>query len=119
KARERLGRSFSPHNTRHIVCDGERVGFLAVTQGESLWRLDHLYVHPMAQHQGIGSWALERVLEYADREHAAVALTIVRRTEAIRFYLKHGFKLIDENAWDQHFLRPAQLPPAGAEPSTE
>jgi GNAT superfamily N-acetyltransferase len=109
-ARERLGRSFSPRNTRHILADGQRVGFVSVTYGESLWRLDHLYVHPMAQHVGIGSWALMQVLERADRDHAAVALTIVRRTEAIRFYQKHGFKLVDENDLDQHFLRSARPP---------
>lgn len=113
KARERLGRSFSPRNTQHIVCNGERVGFLAVTRGESLWRLDHMYVHPMAQHQGIGSWVLQQVLKGADEEHCAVALSIVRRTEAVRFYQRHGFKLVDESAWDQHFLRPAKPLEAG------
>ncbi|MEO8300091.1 MAG: GNAT family N-acetyltransferase [Burkholderiales bacterium] len=107
-ARERLGRSFSPPNTRHIVSNGQRVGFVALTFGESLWRLDHLYVHPMFQHQGIGTWVLEQVLARADAERCAVALTIVRRTEAFRFWQKHRFKLVDENDWDQYFLRPVQ-----------
>lgn len=112
RVRQRLGRSFSPVNTRHIVCRGERVGFVTVTHGESLWRLDHLYVDPAMAGCGIGSWALEQVLAEADAEHAAVALTALKRSDAIRFYERHGFRLVGGNDWDVHYLRPARSGPA-------
>ncbi|PXW93304.1 acetyltransferase (GNAT) family protein [Sphaerotilus hippei] len=108
RVRERLGRSFSPANTRHILLDGQRVGFMAVTRGESMWRLDHLYVDPACAAQGIGGWALGRILGEADAEGVAVALTALKRSDANRFYERHGFRRIDENDWDVHYLRPAQ-----------
>lgn len=114
RVRERLGRSFSPTNTRHIVWQGQRVGFMALTRGESLWRLDHLYVDPAMAGCGIGGWALEQVLAEADAEGVAVALTALKRSDAIRFYERHGFRCIGENDWDAHYLRPARGTAAGA-----
>ncbi|MEY8689355.1 MAG: GNAT family N-acetyltransferase [Leptothrix sp. (in: b-proteobacteria)] len=111
RVRERLGRSFSPVNTRHIVWRGQRVGFMAVTRGESLWRLDHLYVDPAMAGMGIGTWALEQVLAEADAEQVAVALTALKRSDAIRFYERHGFRCIGENDWDVHYLRAARPGP--------
>jgi GNAT superfamily N-acetyltransferase len=111
RVRERLGRSFSPANTRHILMDGQRVGFLAVTRGESLWRLDHLYVDPACAGRGIGGWALVQVLNAADKESVAVALTALKRSDAQRFYERHGFRRVDESDWDAHYLRPAQASP--------
>jgi GNAT superfamily N-acetyltransferase len=113
RVRERLGRSFSPANTRHIVWQGQRVGFMAVTRGESLWRLDHLYVDPAMAGCGIGGWALDQVLVEADAEDVAVALTALKRSDAIRFYERHGFRRISQNDWDVHYLRPARgaVPP--------
>lgn len=111
RVRERLGRSFSPGNTRHILLDGQRVGFLAVTRGESLWRLDHLYVDPACAGQGVGGWALVQVLNAADKERVAVALTALKRSDANRFYERHGFRCVDESDWDAHYLRPAKSRP--------
>ena len=108
RARQRLGRSFSPANTRHVLCDGQRVGFVAVTRGESLWRLDHLYVDPAMQHLGIGTWVIAQVLKEADEEFCAVAVTALKHSDANRFYLRHGFRLADESDWDLHYLRPAR-----------
>ncbi|MEY4753388.1 MAG: hypothetical protein RJA44_1063 [Pseudomonadota bacterium] len=108
RVRQRLGRSFSPVNIRHIVLDGQHVGFLGLTRGESLWRLDHLYVDPALAGQGIGAWALQQVLAEADAEAVAVALTALKRSDAIRFYERHGFRCIGDNDWDVHYLRPAR-----------
>ena len=108
RVRDRLGRSFSPANTRHIVSQGQRVGFVAVTRGESLWRIDHLYVDPAVAGCGIGGWALDQVLAEADAAGVALAFTALKRSDAVRFYERHGFRCIGQNDWDVHYLRPAR-----------
>ena len=70
--RERLSRGYLPAYTRHIRLQGELVGFVVLVPREKDWLLDHLYIHPSAQAQGIGSWVLDRVLQEADAQHMAV-----------------------------------------------
>lgn len=111
-ARERLGRGFSPARIRHILCNGMRVGFLAVTREAEPWQLDHLYVDPSMQGRGIGGWALEQVLAEADAGVHAVAVTALKRSDANRFYARHGFMPVGESQWDVHYLRPARGTPA-------
>jgi len=36
-------------------------------------------------------------------------LASLPRSDANRFYLRHGFELRDEVEWDNHYLRPARL----------
>ena len=61
RSRERLGSNFRPEFMRHIVCDGKRVGLLTVFPDGDALKLQHLYLSPEAQGQGIGAWALEQV----------------------------------------------------------
>ncbi|WP_418316372.1 GNAT family N-acetyltransferase [Piscinibacter sakaiensis] len=119
RARERLCRGFLPAHTRHILQDGELVGFVVVHPRDEDWLLDHLYIHPNAQGQGIGSWVLEQVLRDADAKAKAVSVTALKHSAANRFYLRHGFVLQAEGEWDLYYRRPARqqgeptvLPPA-------
>lgn len=108
RARERLSRGFNPAHTRHILADGQLVGFVVVIPRERDWLLDHLYVHPSAQGQGIGSWVLAQVLREADARHVAISLTALKHSDANRLYLRHGFVLEAEGEWDLYYRRPAQ-----------
>jgi GNAT superfamily N-acetyltransferase len=73
------------------------------------WLLDHLYVHPNAQGEGIGSWVLAQVLAEADARHMAVSVTALKHSDANRFYLRHGFVLQAEGEWDLYYVRPAKV----------
>jgi GNAT superfamily N-acetyltransferase len=108
RARERLSRGFLPAYTRHILRDGELVGFVVVVPREGDWLLDHLYIHPSAQGEGIGSWVLTQVLKDADAHSKAVSVTALKHSDANRFYLRHGFVLQAEGEWDLYYLRPAR-----------
>ena len=108
RARERLSRGFNPAHTRHILRDGELVGFVVVIPRPRDWLLDHLYIHPSAQGQGIGSWVLSRVLEEADKRGQAISLTALKHSDANRLYQRHGFVLEAEGEWDLYYRRPAQ-----------
>jgi GNAT superfamily N-acetyltransferase len=108
RARERLSRGFQPAHTRHILRGGELVGFVVVVPRERDWLLDHLYIHPSAQGEGVGSWVLEQVLREADALHKAVSVTALKHSDANRFYQRHGFELQAEGEWDWYYLRLAR-----------
>jgi GNAT superfamily N-acetyltransferase len=65
------------------------VGFLVVKPGDGALLLDHLYVQPGAQGCGIGA-----------------AVLALRDSASNRFYLRHGFQLVDRGEFDNHYLRP-------------
>ena len=108
RARERLSRGYLPAYTRHIRLQGELVGFVVLVPREKDWLLDHLYIHPSAQGQGIGAWVLGQVLSEADAQHMPVSVTALKHSDANRFYLRHGFVLQAEGEWDLYYLRPAK-----------
>jgi GNAT superfamily N-acetyltransferase len=108
RARERLSRAFEPEHTRHILLGHERVGFVVVLPRERHLVLDHLYITPQAQGQGIGSWVMQQVLAEADRHGLAVQVTALKHSDANRFYLRHGFELVGDSEWDMQYLRRAR-----------
>lgn len=112
RARERLSRAFEPAHTRHVLYRGERQGFVVLLPKRDHLVLDHLYLTPQAQGQGIGSWVLAQVLAEADRRGLPVRVTALRLSAANRFYQRHGFVLQHQSDWDLHYLRPAQPQPA-------
>ena len=111
RARERLSRAFEPAHTRHILLDGEPVGFVVLlpmpANHPDHLVLDHLYIAPQAQRQGVGSWVMTQVLAEADRLGLAVRVTALKLSDANRFYQQHGFELQHTSEWDLHYLRPA------------
>lgn len=111
RSRERLTAGFFPAYMRHILLDGERVGFFTLkpegAEGEMALRLDHLYLRSSASGQGIGSWVLRQVLAQARERGLAVKLTALKESDANRFYLRHGFVLQGEEGVDLHYGWPA------------
>jgi ribosomal protein S18 acetylase RimI-like enzyme len=63
---------------------GRLVGFCAFREG---W-VDHLYVHPAHQRQGIGAALLRKA---TDANETVQLWTFQRNTNAIRFYESQGF----------------------------
>ena len=111
RARDRFLATFEPAHTRHIVVDGERVGFVVLrAQGEE-WLLDHLYVLPSFQGRGIGAAVLRDVFASADAHGRALRVGALRESGANRFYARHGFELVGRTEWDNHYLRPAGAAP--------
>jgi GNAT superfamily N-acetyltransferase len=111
RARERLSRAFEPAHTRLILQGGERVGFVVLLPVPARWPdhlvLDHLYIAPQAQGQGVGSWVMAQVLDEADRLQLPVRVTALKLSDANRFYQRHGFELQHQSEWDLHYVRPA------------
>ena len=69
--------------------DGRIVGFASLSEHE----LEHLYVHPDAQGQGVGSALLERAQA---RRLGGFGFWVFQRNEgARRFYERHGCVLVE------------------------
>ncbi|QVQ26210.1 GNAT family N-acetyltransferase [Achromobacter deleyi] len=110
RARARLRDTFRPECTWFIEQDGEPVGFYGVRPDGDGLRLDHLYLHPAAQGQGLGGQVMRRILEDADSRGLPVSVGALRDSGSNRFYRRHGFIQTGESEWDIEYLRPAQAP---------
>lgn len=107
RARQRLLADFDPTCTRWIVVDGERVGFLVLRPQPDAWLLDHLYLQPGHQGQGIGTAVMQQVLAEADAAGAALRVGALRGSDANRFYQRQGFVLVEEGEHDLYYRRAA------------
>lgn len=105
RARDRLAESFEPEHTQHIVVDGRRVGFMSLKTLSHAMRLNHLYIDPAEQAHGHGHDVLAWICAEADRAQLPVELCALKGSDAVRFYLHHGFALTGEGEWDYDFVR--------------
>nr|WP_316638710.1 GNAT family N-acetyltransferase [uncultured Roseateles sp.] len=110
RARERFAAGFVPEHTRHILLDGERVGFVVVKPQADALLLDHLYIAPGAQGQGLGAAVLADVFARADAAALPVRVGALRDSDSNRFYLRHGFELVERAEFDNYYLRPVRKP---------
>jgi len=108
RIRDDLARIFDPTPMHHIVVDGRRVGFVSLKTLSHAMRLDHLYIDPAEQEHGCGHEVLGWVCEQADRAQLPVELCALKGSDAVRFYLRHGFALTGEGEWDYDFVRMPQ-----------
>jgi GNAT superfamily N-acetyltransferase len=108
RVRERLAATFDPAQTQHIVCDGRRVGFIALLKLPHALKLDHLYIEPACQSRGLGHQAMQWALAQADAAQLPIELTALKRSASNRFYLRHGFVALAQTEWDTHYRRSVQ-----------
>jgi len=107
RARDRFLSGFDPALTRHVLADGERVGFVVVRLQDDGLLLDHLYLLPRAQGRGIGGAVLADVLARADASRLSVRVGALRGSDANRFYVRHGFEPVEAGEFDNRYQRPA------------
>lgn len=105
RARHRFLSTFRPDGTRILRVDGQLVGLLAVKRAAEEVHLEHLYIKPGWQGQGLGAAALQKVCADADRDGLPVRLGALKGSDANRFYARHGFILVHESEFDSHYLR--------------
>jgi GNAT superfamily N-acetyltransferase len=111
RARERLKNSFYPEHSRFVLLDGQKAGFYTFRRLAEGYQLDHLYVNPACQSQGIGSYVLLQLLAQADSVQLPVHVGALRESASNRFYRRHGFQLKSEDTWDIQYVRPASVRP--------
>jgi GNAT superfamily N-acetyltransferase len=104
RARERFLSGFSPEHTRHIEFEGRRAGFVVVRPQADCLLLDHLYIHPDDQGQGIGAAVLADVIEEAMAQGLAIRVGALRESDSNRFYTRHGFQLVEQTEFDNYYV---------------
>jgi GNAT superfamily N-acetyltransferase len=113
RARARFLASFAPVYSRLVLTDGGDgggdtcAGWVQLRPDADGLKLDHFYLAPAWQGQGIGSAVLRALLAEADAQALDVRLDALRGSASNRFYLRHGFRQEAESAWDIHYLRRA------------
>ena len=104
RARQRFLSGYSPAHTRHIALAGKRVGFVVVKPEPNALLLDHLYLHPDSQGRGLGAIVLSRVIAEARAQGLPLRVGALRDSDSNRFYLRHGFKLVGQEQFDNYYL---------------
>lgn len=102
RVRQRLRDSFSPENTQIIEVSGELAGSIAVRPAEERRWLEHFYLAPHHQGQGLGSAILRRVLDQADTD---IWLNVLQGSPARKLYERHGFVVESEDPVDVFMVR--------------
>jgi GNAT superfamily N-acetyltransferase len=113
RARERLAAAFAPAFMHHLVRGGERLGFMTLRplpDGSALG-LEHLYVDPAHQGQGVGAWALDVAKSRADLARLPLVVEALKGSAANRFYRRHGFAEVGQGEWELHHRREPQADP--------
>lgn len=105
RARERFRAGFSPAHTKHIVAAGQSVGFFVAKPQEGHLLLDHLYIKPAHQGRGIGAQVLRWVFGQAESLSLPVRVGALRESESNRFYVRHGFTLVEQGEFDNYYFR--------------
>ncbi|GAA1132640.1 GNAT family N-acetyltransferase [Microbacterium natoriense] len=104
RVRTRFLDAFAPAHTRVIVVDAQDAGLVAVRpDGDELW-IEHFYLSPHHQGQGIGGQVLRRIVARAGDRAGDLRLDVLRGSAAQRLYERHGFVLYSEDGVDL-FLR--------------
>ncbi len=73
--------------------DGELDGVMGIQAVDDVTLIRHAYVRPSAQRRGIGGQLLSRLRNETDG--VVLVGTWADATWAIRFYQRHGFRLVD------------------------
>ena len=98
------------HNSHILLAHGQPIGWFAAHQEDSLFLIDHLYLLPTVQGQGIGTHILRMLLQTADANGLVVRLDVLKVNPARRLYERCGFSIIGANDHFFHMERPARQP---------
>lgn len=106
RVRRRFLDAFTPAHTRVVQSTGIDVGLVATRpDADGLW-IEHVYLDPAQQGQGIGGWALAQILR-TDTAGQPFRLNVLQGSPARRLYERHGFALESEDPIDVVLTRPA------------
>lgn len=106
RARARFRAAFAPGLTRLILVEGELAGCVALKPAADALELDQFYLAPAYQGLGLGAAVLRHLLAEADAAKLPVILTVLRESDAIRLYERHGFVQTGAEDYDLFYRRP-------------
>lgn len=115
RVRQRFRDRFVPAHAWVIEVGGAFAGCVALRPAEDAHWLEHFFLAPQVQGQGVGSAVLRELLEQCDRDGILVRLNVLQGSQARRLYERHGFTLETEDPVDVFMVRePISTVPAGS-----
>ncbi|WP_051534745.1 GNAT family N-acetyltransferase [Deefgea rivuli] len=106
RARERFQSSFAPECTQWIYSNQQqRIGFFVLKPHSTYLRLDHLYIRPFEQGKGLGTAILKIIFAKAKQASLPIRVGALRGSDSNRFYIRHGFQLIESSEFDHEYVR--------------
>lgn len=114
RVRQRFQDAFVPDHTRVVVAEGADIGLVAVRpEPDALW-IEHFYLDPAHQGQGIGREVLTALLSEGDGKRP-FRLNVLQGSPARRLYERHGFALEREDEIDVYLVaRSTRQVPTGS-----
>jgi GNAT superfamily N-acetyltransferase len=105
RARQRLLSDFTANRTTLLKVDGALAGFYVLREAANGWLLQHLYVEPRFQSQGIGARVLRRIFDGADHQRRTVRVGALKGSASNQFYRRHGFVEVRHTEFDIDYVR--------------
>lgn len=99
RVRERFLNTFQPEHTFLVAVEEQVAGVIAVRpEPDALW-IEHFYLAPEFQGQGLGAGVLRRITG-EPKDHRPFRLNVLQGSPARRLYERHGFVLETEDPVD-------------------
>ncbi|MCZ9882958.1 GNAT family N-acetyltransferase [Arthrobacter sp. B2a2-09] len=99
RVRERFLNAFQPEHTFVIAVEGHAAGVIAVRPEPDAQWIEHFYLAPEFQGQGLGAGVLRRILGES-KDHRPFRLNVLQGSPARRLYERHGFVMETEDPVD-------------------
>ena len=107
---ERARRIFREHfdepGMRLILTGEELAGCVGFRIGAEEIKLDSFYLQQRFHNSGLGTTILKVLLAEADALGLPIRLEVLAGSQADRFYLRHGFMKLSEDAIEGYYERP-------------
>lgn len=100
RATERFRKSYIPEQTTVLLQGEEILGFYMITLDDKKLFLNHLYIDPKYQGNGIGTKLLNQVKNIAKENKKALELEALKESRSNSFYSANGFIKISESEFD-------------------
>ncbi len=105
RVRQRFREAYVPEHVSIVLYDGAFAGSVAMRPGDDGWWLEHFFLRPDLQGQGLGSAVLRTVLAPRDAAGETVRLNVLQGSAARRLYARHGFVLESQDPVDVFMVR--------------
>ena len=89
-----------------MLVGAERAGCVGVRRAADCLRIDSFYLDRRWHNSGLGSAILKVLVDEADAQRLPMRREVLTGSKAQRFYARHGFVKLGEDAIEAEYERP-------------
>ncbi|WP_037570686.1 GNAT family N-acetyltransferase [Spirochaeta cellobiosiphila] len=103
RVRKRFFDSYDKNETYVVEENADVIGFFSISENEHEYYLKHLYIDLNYQNKGFGTLILRHIINtFSEKE---IKLNALKGSKSNCFYLKNNFVKIDEDEYDNYYIR--------------